>query len=193
MGHRILANAVMVASLAVVLQACDTSGKATKKNENGQEATRAAGDVPQRRPGLWRQTIFVENAGEIRSMRLCLDAETDKVIAWWGQSGLRRQCSENSIKKVSDNRWSFSSQCEAEGGVKTIATGDVVGNFNDSYQLKSVITVTNSPIAQLAGTRTVQIDAKWEGECPATLSPGDAVLETGEVISLLGQRDRSSK
>jgi hypothetical protein len=160
------------------LAACD--GKPpTDKARNA-----APVETPRRKPGLWKQTVLVEDLNALQSVNLCLDAASDVALSWWSQQGFRQNCSRNEIKRQPDGSWRFSAVCEA-GGVRTTSQGSAVGDFNRKYQLRSDVTTVNSPVAQMNGTRKIAIDAEWQGECPRGMNPGDMDLPDGRRVNLL--------
>ena len=142
--------------------------------------------APVRRPGLWRQAMLVEGSQGLGVLSLCLDASADRQLSWWGSSrGLRQGCSQNSVGKRPNGAWRFKSVCEGPGGARTETSGEAIGNFNEKYQLRAETTTQNSSIVELIGTRTISIDAEWQGPCPGGMRPGDARLDNGMTVNLL--------
>lgn len=142
--------------------------------------------APLRRPGLWRQTMLVEGSQGLSVLGLCLDTSADRQLSWWGPArGLRQSCTQNTVEKLPSGAWRFKTVCEGSGGSRIETSGDVVGNFNEKYQLRAETTTRNSPVVELIGTRTISIDAEWQGPCPTDMKPGDARLESGAMVNLL--------
>jgi len=166
--------------LAVALAASGCRQPAPKDEQFKQ----APVETPTRKPGLWTQTMSLDGADAIQSMKLCLDQASDAKIAWWGQQGVRGHCDKNEITKNPDGSWSFSSSCQV-GGVRTVSTGRAVGNFEDSYQVTAETTTSGAPQPQMNGTRSVTIDAVWESECPPGMQPGDVEMPGGQRVNLL--------
>lgn len=160
--------------------ACD--GKSSSDKPQAKAA--APVETPRRKPGLWKQTVLIEDMNALQSVSLCLDAESDLALSWWSQQGFRQGCSRNEVKRQPDGSWRFSAFCEA-GGVQTTSQGSAVGDFSRKYQLKSEVTTVNSPVPQMNGTRQITIDAEWQGECPRGMNPGDLDLPDGQRVNLL--------
>jgi hypothetical protein len=152
---------------------------------DGAEAAPAAVDIPVRKPGLWKQTMFAEQGDQMQSMTLCLDAAADSVISWWGKGGNHRSCSKNDMIRQPDGSWKFSSVCPGPGGSQAQLDGSVVGDFNTKYEIKAESTLNNSPTPALAGTKQLTIDGEWIGECPAGMRPGDMQSDNGQRINIL--------
>jgi hypothetical protein len=173
--------ALLVAVGVLVMSGCRAPTAPAAADASGSSQT-----TPFRKPGLWRQAMLIEGAEAVQSLSLCLDAESDRQLAWWGGStGLRQGCTRNDVRQLPSGAWRFASRCESPTGVITEAAGEAVGNFEEKYQLKAVTTVRNSPVLALLGTRTVSIDAEWIGPCPSGMMPGDVRLETGQSVNLL--------
>lgn len=170
-----------IAGIAVfAATACSKTGDGDAANK----AAPAAVEVPKRKPGLWKQTMLVEGADALQTVKLCLDEASDPKLAWWGQQGFKQACSKNEINRQPDGSWKFSSVCEG-AGVKTTNDGAAVGDFSSRYQLRAESTTTGAPIPQLNGSRTITIDAEWIGECPAGMNPGDLELPNGQRMNML--------
>lgn len=174
-------NLIIVVGAVAVLSACD--GQPPAAARDGATTVR---DAPVRRPGLWRQVMLIEGTEGIRSLTLCLDAAADQKLSWWGGGGgLRQGCSRNLMRKTPGGAWKFESVCETTPGVQTQMAGEVVGNFQEKYQMRAETTTRNSPVLELVGARTVSIDAEWLGPCPADMQAGEAQFETGQRVNLL--------
>ena len=174
-------KAGVIAGIAVLAAtACSKTGDGDAVDK----AAPAAVEVPKRKPGLWKQTMLVEGADVLQTVKLCIDEASDPKLAWWGQQGFKQACSKNEINRQPDGSWKFSSVCEG-AGVKTTNDGAAVGDFSSRYQLRAESTTTGAPIPQLNGSRTITIDAEWMGECPAGMSPGDLELPNGQRMNML--------
>lgn len=176
-------NAGVIIGIAVLATAaCSKADKAADANTAAAPA--AAVEVPKRKPGLWKQTMLVEEAGVLQTVQICLDAASDSKLAWWGQQGFKQACSKSEVTRQPDGSWKFSSVCSG-AGVKTTNDGSAVGDFNSKYQLKAASTTTGAPVPAMNGSRTITIDAEWLGECPAGMKPGDIDLPNGQRVNML--------
>lgn len=150
----------------------------------GEEAATPT-DRPVRKPGLWRQSLLVGEAAYVQDVKLCLDAEADEKVAWWGKSGLRSGCIEDEVKRKPDGSWSFNSVCVAEDQVRTTTVGSAVGDFDRRYQLSAEMTTSNPADPAQSGTQSMTLDSEWLGPCPANMKPGQLDYPDGQSINLL--------
>ena len=174
--------AAMLMTAALPLAACD---RQASDEDDAPGGAPAAVETPKRKAGLWKQTMTIEGLNVIQTASLCLDEETEKKVSWWAQQGARGGCDENEVKRNPDGSWSFSSTCRLEGGMKTVTTGQAVGDFQRAYQVKAETTTENAPIPAMNRTNTVTIDSSWQGECPADMKPGDIMAADGRKLNLL--------
>lgn len=178
---RLWMAAMMIGAVALPLAACDRQAA----DEEDGAAAPAVVETPKRKAGLWKQTMSIEGLNMVQTANLCLDADSDKKLAWWAQQGVRGGCDKNDVSRNPDGSWSFSSVCHLEGGMKTTTTGHAVGDFQRAYQVKAESTTEGAPIPAMNATRTVVIDSAWQGECPAGMQPGDMELPTGQRVNIL--------
>jgi hypothetical protein len=171
---------ILIAATAAPLAACNRHGEAPKSAA----AKARAVETPTRKPGLWIQTTQVEGIGTIPAVSLCLDAATDKKIAWWGQQGARAGCIKNDVSKNADGSWGFSSVCQSVGNIRATTEGSASGDFKSSYEVRATTTTTGAPMPEMNGTHSVIIDAKWAGPCPSDMKPGDMKLPDGSIANM---------
>lgn len=170
---------IMLGALALPLAACDR-GEEAAENVAPQVA-----ETPKRKPGLWTQSTHAEGLGSLPSVSVCIDPETDAQLAWWGQQGVRGGCEKNQVTKNADGTWAFQSVCSTAGNIRTSAKGTASGDFDSAFAVDLETTTEGSPIPDLNGTRKVTIAYQWEGECPASMKPGDMRLPDGSVTNYL--------
>src|SRR3990167_3897188 len=135
---------VIAAITVFAATACSKAGE----GDAVEKAAPAAVEVPKRKPGLGKQTMLLEGADVLQTVKLCLDETSDPKLAWWGQQGFKQACSKNEINRQPDGSWKFSSACEG-AGVKTTNDGAAVGDFSSRYQLRAESTTTGAPIPQM--------------------------------------------
>jgi hypothetical protein len=175
-----LAGLAILAVAGVSLAACD------KKPAAASAATEAAEpDMPVRKPGLWKQTLLVGGDPFVQDVKLCLDAEAEKKVSWWGKKGLRADCVEDEIVQQPDGSWRFSSVCVGQDHVKTTTRGSTVGDFQRRYQINAEMTISNPADPRQSGTRSMTLDAEWLGPCPSGMKPGQLDYPSGESVNLL--------
>ena len=141
-------------------------------------------ETPVRKPGLWRQTVQIDDRG-LETVELCIDAASDAKLAWWGQPGLAERCSTTDMMRRADGAWRFHFVCSPREGVQITTNGSAVGDFQSRYQLKSEITTRGAQAAGAAGTRLIALDAEWTGPCRSGMAPGDLERADGQKINLL--------
>ncbi|MGE5567084.1 MAG: DUF3617 domain-containing protein [Parcubacteria group bacterium] len=180
---RLLIAALLIGATALPLAACDKDS--ADKGDQANVAVRAPVETPKRKPGLWKQTMLIEGLDVVQSAKLCLDEATDSKVSWWAQQGVRSGCAKNDVQRQPDGSWKFSSVCQMEGGIRMVTEGSAVGDFDSKYEVKAETTTSGAPMAQMNGTRTVTIDAEWQGPCPADMKPGDMELPDGRRMNML--------
>lgn len=173
----------MMALAGIGLAACDRSPAAETAAASNPEATPT--DRPVRKPGLWRQTLLVEGSPFVDGAKLCLDAEAEKVVSWWGKRGLRSDCISDEVDQKPDGSWHFSSVCVDEDHVKTTTNGSAVGDFQRRYQFTADLTTADPAHPDQSGTRSVTLDAEWLGLCPKDMRPGQLVYADGQTMNLM--------
>jgi hypothetical protein len=121
-------------------------------------------------------------------MKQCVDKETDAKMLKMASSGDLQDCSKNELSRTSSG-YRFEAEC-AISGSKVTSAGEFRGDFDKEYTGK--ISTVFSP-ALFGKTRSESnIKARWVGNCPAGMSPGDMVLPNGMKMSL-DQAQQSAK
>jgi hypothetical protein len=177
---------VVLGVSALALAACQrtTEGEAAKTGQAaGASVTVAApGAMPKRKPGLWTQTV--SSGGATQSMKICLDADTDAKLTAWGQAIGDNSCSKNSFAPAPGGGWMVESECEMGEAGRVSTKGKVTGDFASAYEAKMTSSTTGAAMAQMNGVRDTTVSAKWEGPCPADMTPGDVRLANGMTINV---------
>lgn len=166
---------VCVGVVAVgALSACQKkSADPAKTGEAAPVSAMAAAPIgpPQRKAGLWAQTMTGQ--GMHQTMKMCLDSDTDAKMAIWGQAMSKdNPCSKNSVTPTAGG-WKFESECDMGGAGHLVSTGTATGDFNSKYTVKINSVTTGSSMPQANGAHEMSIDATWEGACPAGMKAGD--------------------
>jgi hypothetical protein len=186
---RLWIAALMIGASALTLSACHkkeaANAPAASAPATGAAAKKAPVPTPQRKPGLWKQTMSMEGLPFSQTVTLCLDAQSDKQVAWWAQQGARSGCAKNDVAQQADGSWKFSSVCELAGGVKMQSEGTASGDFSSKYRLTATTTTSGAKNEQFNGSHTVNIDAEWTGPCPAGMKGGDMQLPNGQIVNTL--------
>ena len=181
-------RAAIVIGLGVVaLAGCQKKDDAAPSAAQTAEPAAAAPMSMARKPGLWTQTVQTEGVSQV--IKVCLDAATDKQMQITGQAVGKDMCSENTVTPAPGG-FTFRSVCDTGPGGKSVTTGSTSGDLNSNYTVKASTTTTGAQMAQANGTRAVEITAKWEGACPAGMTPGDMQLPGGITVNaakMMGQ------
>jgi hypothetical protein len=143
----------------------------------------APASLPQRTPGLWTQTMVMDGSDALQSVKVCLDAVTDRKLAWWSPPE-SVNCSKNKVERQADGSWTFESACVIDGGGQVNTQGRAVGDFQRSYQVTADTDVRGAAQDSLNGSHTATIDAIREGDCPKGMKPGELELPDGRRINL---------
>lgn len=170
---------LLAGATSLTLAACD------REASKAETEAPVVYETPTRKPGLWKQTMSIEDIGAMQTASICLDRDADSKVAWWAQQGVRGGCAKNEVNRQPDGSWAFASSCEMVGGITVTTQGTATGDFQTSYKVIARTTTTGAPMEQMNGTRTTVIDAQWMGECPAGMASGDMDLPDGRRINML--------
>jgi hypothetical protein len=190
---------LVISSAALVLAACQKSPGATTASGPapvaGPAATVSNGGAPQRRAGLWSQTISREGGqgpmaamSAMGGMKTCVDASTEArnaVLSHNINAGRMAgsHCAAPTTGRGLDGSWSFSSTC-AMGDAGTITSkGTASGDFANAYHMHVETDISGARYGAMNGHHVTDIDGKWLGPCPAGMAPGDIELANGMKIN----------
>jgi hypothetical protein len=138
-------------------------------------------DLPIRKAGLWEMKM-VRTGGQTPeiTMQQCTDESTDKDMSTAASPMAAEICSKRDIQKTATGYVS-DSVCGV-AGISIQAHGEIVGDFNSAYTVKSTAHSQGGP----AGVRdtTTTIEAKWLGACKSDQKPGDIIMPGGMKINL---------
>lgn len=176
--RRVMLVGIAAAALAGVAgcqkKAADGAA-ATGEAKPAAAAAPAAMSMPQRKPGLWAQTIQV--AGMNQTTKICLDADTDAKMALWGQQMKdQTNCKQNSVGPTPGGV-AFESECDMGESGHIVAKGTAIGDFSSKYVVKVSSTTTGASMPQANGTHEMQITAEYKGACPAGMKGGDISMD----------------
>lgn len=172
---RILAG-VCLAALA--LAACDKTnekagappeGKATAIDAPRAEPLPGVEAAPTVKAGLWE--ITSKTPGLEGKVRTCFDPGVQGESAVVAQGMDRRNCTRSDWKKSPDG-YSFDVACE-RGGRMFVSSGTLSGDLTTSYTIKADAVMSAGD--QTRGAKQ-DIAARNLGECPAGMSPGEALV-----------------
>ncbi len=139
-------------------------------------APASAAELPARKAGLWEMKTTV-TSGHLVSMQQCVDAKTDEAMQANAAANAQRDCSKRDVQK-SGNTITIDSVCTMAGKPRTAHTV-ITGSFDSSYNMAITSESEGQP------TRTVNVEAKWLGPCPADQKPGDIIMPNGVKMNVL--------
>jgi hypothetical protein len=137
----------------------------------------AADELPVRKAGLWEMKM-VRSGSSLPDMTMqhCTDATTDKEMSNAFSPVAKQTCSKQDIRKTA-NGFVSDSVCSMAGGSIT-THGDIVGDFNSAYTVKTTSHIEGGPAGMPRDT-AMTIEAKWLGACKPDQKPGDIVMPGG--------------
>lgn len=180
--------ALTMTAAVLVLGACgkkDDKAEQAAKPAAAVAAKASAGSVgvPQRKAGVWKQTITM---GEfVQKSRICLDQASEAKLSAFGGQAAKDRCPQMNITPKAGGGWSFTSVCDVGAGGTTTTKGEITGDFNTQYRMEAQVTTEGADAPQMNGARTMVMEAVWEGACPAGFAPGEMELTTGQRVNLL--------
>ena len=154
----------------------------TTAKAQGPEAAPAPPTLPQRRLGLWKQTVV--GAGATQVSRVCLDENAEAKLAIWGSQTGNNICVEQEVRPFASG-WAFHSRCDMNSAGTVVSEGVATGDFNSKYAVEIQSTTTGATAAHMNGAHKISIQAQWQGSCPAGMAPGDMQLPNGVKINML--------
>ncbi|MBS0335112.1 MAG: hypothetical protein JSS35_20280 [Proteobacteria bacterium] len=165
--------------------ATGTAANATATAPAPAAAPAGAAGFPNRKAGLWEQTVSSDQFHQ--TMKMCLDEATDAKMKVWGSEmrAGKTDCSEQKVTPRMGGGWEFHAVCNmGESGTVT-SDGQASGDFNSHYTVDVTSTTSGSPMAQANGVHKIKMEATWKGPCPADMKGGDMVLPGGMKINMV--------
>ena len=142
---------------------------------------------PQRKPGLWEQTVQADQNPAPVVTEACYDAASDKRTPIVPRPPRRAgACDKFAVSKDGDN-YVVDRDCSfggAAGGPKMTSHAVISGDFSTKYTVVSSITVQGSSDPARNGQHKLTITAVYKGDCPADIGPGQVKLPNGDVVDM---------
>lgn len=139
----------------------------------------AADDYPPRKPGLWEVVSHNEALPGI-TMKMCIDSETDQLFHKFSSNIRSKHCEKNDTKVTGET---VETQTICTLGGTTVTTHSVTKFAgNDVYHVD--ITTHFDPPKLGQSEITATQDAKWVGDCPADMKPGDFDMGRGVRVNV---------
>jgi hypothetical protein len=139
-------------------------------------------DLPVRKAGLWEMKVL--HAGSTApdmTMQQCTDESTDKDMSTSFSPMAKDICSKQDIQKTATG-YVTDSVC-GMAGMTIKSRGEIVGDFNSAYTVKSTSRTEGAP-AGVPKDSTTTIEAKWLGACKADQKPGDIIMPGGMKMNI---------
>lgn len=137
-----------------------------------------ANDLPDIRPGLWTHETTVDGKPE-GVVKHCIDKNSITQLLNAGTKMMGKSCDKPVFKK---NASTFNSSVKCNLGVSRMtASSTMTGDFQSAYSFESV-TSFNPPMMGKS-TSVSKGSAKWVGECPADMKPGDIITPDGRKMN----------
>jgi len=133
-----------------------------------------ADEYPPRKPGLWEVTVHNPAIPDV-TMKMCLDADTDQAFHKFSGDVRAKHCQKNDVK-VTGLTVTADSQCLL--GSTTVTTNAVTVFTGDGAYHVDIKTHFDPPKLGQSDV-TITQDAKWTGDCPADMKPGDMDMGHG--------------
>lgn len=145
---------------------------------------------PQRKPGLWEETLQSERSPTPIVTQWCFDAASDRRSPVLPK-GPRRAgaCQKFAIAKSGDG-YTVDSTCAFPGGAITLTNHAVIsGDYSARYTIQSTVNVTGASDPTRNGEHKSSVTWVWKSaDCPSDMSPGQVKLPTGEVVDMASLR-----
>ena len=133
------------------------------------------------KPGLWLLTQSLPQMGGSSRQKICVSAQQGATLALTGHDFLGKpemkslQCSVHTVRK-SDTGADIDTVCAVRDTTLTSKVHvDIIGH--DAYH--QTAETRYSPAFAGHGDLVTITDAKWQGDCPADMKPGDFVTQDG--------------
>jgi hypothetical protein len=186
---RILIATALAGVALVSLAACNkpAAGNSTAAAAGG-AAPAAAGpmtadQMPQRKPGLWKQTMSMDGGPTNGAIQLCVDAASEAKMNITAQNIAGAKCDKPQFTHAPDGTISFTNSCDMGSNGKIQTSGTIKGDFNSGYVATIATTTSGSPMAQMNGAHTMVINATWTGPCAPGQTGGDMILPNGMTVN----------
>lgn len=147
-------------------------------------------DWPARKPGQWdiqMSTSQGETGLPPMSIKMCLDAATDKEMMEAGTALGKSMCPDQTVVKDGETIV-ISSTCEM-AGMKVASRTEIAGDFQSNYTLKVTGEVTGAP-AGMSGATNMEQKARWTSDtCSDGMQPGDMLMPGGIKVNVKQMSD----
>ena len=139
-------------------------------------------ELPVRKAGLWEMKVLrAGSSAPEMTMQQCTDPTTDKDMSTAFSPMGKEMCSKQDIQKTATG-YVTDSVCGI-AGVSIKSHGEITGDFNAAYTVKSTSQSQGGP-AGVPRDSTTTIEAKWLGACKPDQRPGDIIMPGGMKMNI---------
>ena len=140
-------------------------------------------ELPVRKAGLWEMKVLhTGSPAPEMTMQQCTDATTDKDMSTAISPMAKDICSKQDIQKTATG-YVTDSVCGI-AGMSIKSHGEIIGDFNSAYTVKSTSHTERGPSAAPRDSTTT-IEAKWLGACMPDQKAGDIMMPGGMKMNIL--------
>lgn len=185
--------AVLMGAALSAIAACNktepaaASGSASGSGSASAPGPLTAGQMPHRKPGLWRQVMTMDGTAPAGpGMQLCVDEASEaKMSAFAQRMPGAVHCPPAQFTRNMDGSISFAESCDTGANGKSASTGTIKGDFNSGYTEEIDTQYSGSRMASLNGDHKMTITATWLGACAPGQRGGDLILANGMKRNML--------
>jgi hypothetical protein len=137
---------------------------------------------PARKPGQWELRMKAGNDAPEMSVKLCLDAETDKDMMQLGTGIAKSMCPDQKITRE-PGKVVIDGTCDA-GGIKVSGRTEIVGDLQSDYTMVMRSDIADAPEG-MPKENNMEHRGRWiSATCGDGMVPGDMVLPGGIKMNM---------
>jgi hypothetical protein len=142
-------------------------------------------DLPARKPGLWETRMVTERpeGGPAITLRMCIDAATDREMMEFGLKMSRDACSRFDFRKQGSG-WVIDAEC-AFGPVKSVTKTTIAGDFQSAVTVRIEGVTEGIPGGGKPQPTLMTQTATWKAAaCGEGMRPGDVSIGNGMKMNV---------
>jgi hypothetical protein len=137
---------------------------------------------PARKPGQWELDMKASSDLPAMSMKLCLDAATDKDMMRIGMGAAKSLCPDQKIQRDGD-KIVIDGTCEV-AGMKVSGRTEITGDFQSEYTMVMKSDISDAPEG-VPQQNNLEHRARWvSATCSDGMVPGDMIMPGGIKMNL---------
>jgi hypothetical protein len=190
---RVLIAAGLAGASLAMLAACNkpAAGAGSASTSAAGQPPAASGpltldQVPHRRPGLWEQTVRVDDTPDNGPpTKLCVDETSEAKMSLIAQHTPGAHCDPPQFTRNIDGSLSFSGHCDMGKNGQSQSHGTITGDFQSGYTMAVDSNTSGSPLPAANGAFKMTIKARWTGPCAPGQKGGDMISPSGTKFNAL--------